>query len=410
MQQKKKKLFTVQFWMICIATFASGYALIGLNSVVAVYAADLNYGTSISGMLSTLFTITACVFRILGGTASDKFGRRNVTVVGAVILAVSIAAYGAVDTLPMLCLFRMIQGAGFALMSVGASTAFVDVIPAERLGEGLGYSAVAGTLAGAAAPSISLVVIAAYGYLITFSSMAALMVVAAVLTLCFVNYEKKEPYKSEHEKALREAEAARDFSQPLLKRIGWQLFEKKAVPPAVLQSFMGVGFAAANVFIALFAVEQGYANPGIYFTAMAVSAVLSRVVGGAWADQNRGALCLYLGLGLCISSYFLLYLAPLEWIFYLCGALYGFGNGLVMPILNRIAVVGVRPDRRGAATSTFSISQDIGTGIGSALWGVVIEVSTFRHCFLWTSLWLALCVAGCAGFLHYHKKMTAQAE
>ena len=409
MHEKKKKLFTTQFWMICISTFASGYALMGLNSVVAVYVNDLNYGTSLSGMLSTLFTITACIFRILGGSAADRFGRRNVTVVGAVILAASIFAYGYAESIAMLCLFRLIQGAGFALMSVGASTAFVDVIPPERLGEGIGYSAVLGTLAGAASPSISLVVIAAYGYLMTFSSMAALMVIAAVLTFVFVSYEKKEPYRTEHERALAEVKAARDPNQSAAQRIVWQLFEKKAIPPAALQSFMGIGFAAANVFIALFAVQQGYVRPGIYFTAMAVFAILSRVVGGAWADQDRGGLCLYLGLGLCIASYFLLCVAPAEPVFYLCGAMYGFGNGLVMPILNRIAVVGVRPDRRGAATSTFTISTDIGTGIGSALWGLVIEVSSFRTCFLLTSLWLVVSIAGCVIFLRYHKNHPVEA-
>lgn len=404
MQQRKKRLFTPQFWMICISTFASGYALMGLNSVVAVYASDLNYGTSVSGMLSTLFTITACIFRLLGGSASDKFGRRNVTVVGALVLAVSVIAYGFVTSLPMLCVFRLIQGAGFALMSVGAATAFVDVIPAERLGEGIGYSALMGTLAGAAAPSISLVIIAAYGYLITFSTMGALMVIAGVLTFFFVTYERKEPYKTEHAKAIAEAAATKDTSKPLATRILLQLFEKKALPPAMLQSFMGIGFAAANVFIALFAVDQGYARPSIYFTAMAVFSILSRVVGGAWADKGRNGLCLYLGLGMCILSYFLLFWTPLESVFYLCGALYGFGNGLVMPVLNRVAVVGVRADRRGAATSTFTISQDIGTGIGSALWGVVIEASSFRACFMWTTLWLLVSVIGCAIFLSYNKK------
>ncbi len=402
----QKKLFTYQFWMICISTFASGYALMGLNAVVAVYASDLNYGTSVSGMLSTLFTITACIFRLLGGSASDKFGRRNVTVVGSIVLAVSIIAYGFVTSLPLLCLFRLIQGAGFAMMSVGAATAFVDVIPPERLGEGIGYSALMGTLSGAAAPSISLALIVAYGYLITFSSMGALMVIAAVLTFFFVNYEKKEPYQSERKKALEEATAARDTSVPAVKRAVLQLFEKQALPPALLQSFMGIGFAAANVFIALFAVEQGYVRPGIYFTAMAVFSVLSRVVGGAWADKGRNGLCLYLGLGLCILSYFLLSTSPQEYLFYICGGLYGFGNGLVMPVLNRIAVVGVRADRRGAATSTFTISTDIGTGIGSALWGVVIEVASFQACFMWTTLWLLISVVGCVAFLHYNKKRT----
>lgn len=404
MQQKKRRLFTSQFWMICISTFASGYALMGLNSVVAVYASDLNYGTSVSGMLSTLFTITACIFRLLGGSASDRFGRRNVTVAGALVLAVSVIAYGFTTSLPMLCLFRLIQGAGFAMMSVGAATAFVDVIPQERLGEGIGYSALMGTLAGAAAPSISLIVIAAYGYLVTFSTMGALMVIAGVLTFFFVTYEQKEPYQTEHRKALEEAAAAKDTGIPMAARILLQLFEKKALPPALLQSFMGIGFAAANVFIALFAVEQGYARPGIYFTAMAVFSVLSRVVGGAWADKGRNGLCLYMGLGMCILSYFLLFLAPTEYIFYLCGALYGFGNGLVMPVLNRIAVVGVRADRRGAATSTFTISQDIGTGIGSALWGIVIEASSFRACFMWTTLWLMISVFGCVIFLNYNRK------
>ena len=408
MQKNGKKLFSAQFWMICIACFASGYALIGLNAVVAVFVRDLRYGTSLSGMLSTLFTVSACVFRIAGGRAADRFGRRNVTATGAVILALGIFAYSHVTAVAWLIVFRIVQGAGFSLMSVGASTAFVDVIPPERLGEGIGYSALAGTVAGALAPSIGLALIAASGYAAAFDSMAGLVLLAAALTFALVNYERKEPYCSERRAALdevrRERRAAGRSPAAQLCR---ELFEKKAIPPALLQTFMGVGFAAANVFIALFAVEKGYAHPGVYFTLMAVFAVLSRIVGGRWADRNRGGLCLYLGLALCIAAYFLLCAAPLEPVFYLSGALYGFGNGLVMPILNRIAVVGVSPARRGAATSTFTISTDIGTGIGSALWGVVIEQASFETCFLLTSLWLAVSVGGCFVFLRGQKKRAA---
>ena len=50
---------------------------------------------------------------------------------------------------------------------------------------------------------------------------------------------------------------------------------------------------------------------------------------------------------------------------------YGFGAGLIHPIVNTAAVQNCNHSDRGTATSTFMMSQDLGMTIGAFLWGVI---------------------------------------
>ena len=46
---------------------------------------------------------------------------------------------------------------------------------------------------------------------------------------------------------------------------------------------------------------------------------------------------------------------------------YGFGQGVVLPILNTKAIVHTPASRRGCANATFYMAMDLGTGAGAAL-------------------------------------------
>lgn len=360
------------------------YTAFAMNAAVPLHVSALGGTTNVTGLLNTSFTICACVFRLGGGFLADRFGRKRILLIGGAVFAAATFVYAWITGLALLIIVRGLQGAGFALMSIGCSTALVDVLPAERFGESLGYYSLASTVASSVASAAAIAVIAAAGYFATFSSSAVVVLAGALVILLFCSYERKPEFIEEQRQA-REKKAAEGENRISLR----DFFEPQAVMPAVVSTLYGTGVAISYVYISLYAVEEGIPNPGLYFTFSSVFAVVARIIGGKLADRDNVLPGLLLGFVLCIVSYALLFLPDSSGSWYCAaGALFGISGGFVSPILNRIAIHGVASDRRGAASATFSISNDVGTGLGGLLWGATIASWGFMPSFLAVIVWL----------------------
>jgi MFS family permease len=111
--------------------------------------------TSLQFLISAYTTALAC-FYLLSGTLGDRFGRRNVFVVGLVAFAAGSAMCAAAWTFPVLVAFRVIQAAGAATLAPMAMAILGDEFPerAERAravavwavagGVGAGFGPIAG--------------------------------------------------------------------------------------------------------------------------------------------------------------------------------------------------------------------------------------------------------------------------
>ena len=383
----KSRLFSFYFVVLFVCLFTAGYALYALNSAVPLYVDSIGKSTSTSGVFNACFTFSACIARICGGHLADRFGRRKIIAFGGLIFAVGSLGYVAATAIPLLMIFRGVQGVGYATMSVGVSTALIDILPPDRLGEGIGISTLASTLAGSIAPSVAVAIVTDIGFEAVFLSTAAVCLVGMGSAAVVCNYESKEPYISQR----REVQAAvQDRAQQgLLKRIVWGLLERTAIVPALVFTCFAIGFSATHVFMTLYAVQTGISMPGSYFIASSVCAVFARILGGRFADGKNTLPVVIVGGVIGGVSYLLASMSHALPVYILCGAMFGTGQGLIAPVMNRLAVMHALPQRRGAAAATYSISADIGNGIGGAVWGVAIDLFGFALCFRLVFGWLA---------------------
>ena len=388
---KKSRLITVPFVVLFFAMFVSSFCLYCLNSTVPVYVQDIGGSAKASGVLNTCFTVCACIARLVGGHCADRFGRKRIIIAGGLLLALGTVAYNSMTAFPLLMLFRGIQGIGFAVMSVGSSTALIDVLPKDRLGEGLGISALSSTLAGSIGPSVSLAIVTRFDFRTVFISTAAVALCGVVSVVLFGNYEKGRP-APEH---LPEADSAGEKKEFFL----WRVLEKQAIPPAVVYTLFITGFSMTYVFMTLYAVDSGIPNPGSYFIASSVCQVFARIVAGKFADRDNVMPIVLLGGILSGVSYLGLFFFTSSTVYMLCGALFGIGSGLIAPVMNRLAVADVEPHRRGAASATYFISTDIGNGLGGILWGTLIDLVPYATCFGIVFLWTMLSLLSAVVFL-----------
>lgn len=171
-----------------------------------------------------------------------------------------------------------------------------------------------------------------------------------------------------------------------------RLLERSAAKPALIQFFTTLCSSSIIVFLALFAVKRGFAQPGLYFTIAAIVMIISRLCFARYVDRCSPQIILIPGILCGVASLLILAFCNSQLLFFLSGALYGVYNGLCSPVLNAVAIKAAPVYRRGAATATFYICVDLGIGLGGILWGFVIDYTGFGFTFCTAAVCMALSV------------------
>ena len=87
--------------------------------------------------------VGAILLRPLAGRIGDRFGRRVLMVGGAVIVGITAASAGLVESLAGSIVTRILMGLGEACFFVGGTTMATDLAPESRRGEAVSYWSVA---------------------------------------------------------------------------------------------------------------------------------------------------------------------------------------------------------------------------------------------------------------------------
>lgn len=376
----KPTLWNKYFILLCIAStliFMAMYLFIG---VVPIYVDHLGGTAAFSGLLTTAATAASMVSRLFVGRLSDSRGRRNILVAGALLFTVSTFAYPLFPFLGALVVLRIIQGISQSATST-SSAAVADVIPKERLSEGVGFHGVGMAIASAIGPTLSMTIIAG-GRFNPLFIIVALLLLAATVIFFFVNYEKSRERPS---KAGNVNISEKD-DLPFI----WRFIEKKAIPPALTQFIMQFGFASIFSFFMLYVEKKGIPYGTLFFTSSAVMVLAARLSAGRIADK-KGTIWVVMPALFCGAASLILLLVSKNILTFLAaGVLYGICHGTVMPSLNASAIKRSPAARRGVAGSTFFIFGDIGLGAGSAFWGAVLDVSGFTAVYIGSAVFLIL--------------------
>ncbi|MCD7844729.1 MAG: MFS transporter [Oscillospiraceae bacterium] len=325
---------------------------------------DLGSNTAITGLLSTVYTLAACLTRPVAGNLSDRFPRRAVMVTGCVIFLAASAFCGLVPVLAALFLGRILQGVGYSVASTANNTASLDVIPPSRLGEGIGYFGMSQSVAGAIGPALASVLVGLLGNRCSFYGVAACGLLGVVMALC-VNYEKCK--KMPRVEKPKEAQ-----SRPGLKNI----IEKTALRAALVE------FASLFCIVSMMCfatpylkVSRGFAAwvPGAFFAVSAVVIVLLRLAFSRFVGKCSHLAFLLPAYGSMILLCLGLPHAESAAAVIAMGVLYGAGHGLVWMAMGYEAVRTAPQERKGMANAMFYLAFDAAIGLGAAFWGFLIE-------------------------------------
>ena len=353
--------------MLAIA-FCAFVSCQALNNGTPLYITRIGGSTGFAGALILDFSIAAAIARLFAGRIIDRTGRKCIMVVGALLLiAGSALAIPLPGFYPQIVL-RALQGIGFACVTTASATAAADVLPCERLGEGIGYYALGQSLGMAFGPAFGIFLCSLVFTESLFVGVAGAGAVLLILVMC-CNYEKhveRLPETSEY-RVIEEVEDA-DRYRGLAA-----LFEKRALVGALPMVVICLGFAIPVSYTALYAQSLGLSNAGMFFFVGAIAMTASRFFGGRLLDIMPPRV-LFLLTNLCgIAMFLVMAFVHAEWMLYVGGFFFGLSMGFAFPLLNSMAVKNTPPERWGAANAVFLLANDMGVGLGASLWGFVAD-------------------------------------
>jgi MFS family permease len=322
------------------------------------------------GILMGAFSLSSVLCRPYVSEMIDRAGRKKCFTAGSLIMSLLPLVYLTLDGaltsfyLPLLFM-RIIHGIGLALCITAAFTYAADIIPAERLNEGIGIFGISGLTGMAVGPVIAELVLSLLDFQAFFFTSSAIAALALLIHLPL-----QESYS-----AMQSNTAASNSFFSVFK-------QNKIVVIALLAFLFGFGIAASNNFVTPFANESRLTFVSVYFIAYSLAAVLTRLVGGRLADRFGEGRILPYALTLTGSGLLLLTLVRESILLILSGWMTGCGHGFLFPCLNALAIRGEETKNRGKITGAFTGSIDMGIFIGSIALGYIGELAGFRALFL----------------------------
>lgn len=390
---RREKLWTKDFVMVATSNFLLFISFYMLMVTLAVYAIEqFKVSNSVAGLASSIFVLGAVLVRPIAGNLIAIIGRKRLLVIGLGIFVIGAVFYFPITNIGWLLFLRFVHGFAFGISTTATGTIAVDVIPASRRGEGMGYFATSTNLAMAIGPFAGLVIMRYFDDKMIFT-VTTVIAVVALLTALYMKVPEQliKPQKAAGNKKLRLG----DF------------FEKNALPIATFMLIVGIANSSILSFINTYAVEINLVDAASFFFVMyAVFLLISRPFTGRLFDFKGENSVMYPSIALFGAGLLVLSQTSNAFMLLLAGGLVGVGFGTLQSSAQTIAVNQVPHHRVGLATSTFYTLYDLGIGAGPFLLGFLIEATGFRGLYIAMSV-IAFAALPIYYFLHGKKASIA---
>jgi multidrug resistance protein len=286
--------------VLMITAFVDMVGLLMVIPLIPFYALKLGASGFVVALLVSSFSVAQLLSAPLWGRFSDRYGRRPALMVGLFASAVAYVVFAYADTLWLLFLSRIVQGAGGG--TVGVIQAYIaDATRPEDRAKSLGWLSAATNLGVAIGPVLG-------------SATAVLGertpgLVAAVLCLVNILFASRFLTESHDVAAARAKPAAPRRAREALLRVLSHPGEPASRLIWIYAIAIGA-FYSTNAILALF-LERRFAvtaaTIGYFFTYIGVLSVLSRaVILGRMVDHFGEARLSRIGVVLLASGLFLL--------------------------------------------------------------------------------------------------------
>ena len=293
------------------------------------------------GLLISSFAVAQLLSAPFWGKFSDRYGRRPALLVGLGASAIAFVVFAFSESLWMLLLSRIVQGAGGG--TTGVIQAYVaDATAPEQRARSLGWLSAATNLGVSIGPLIG-------SFSLVWGRPAPGLIAAS---LCIVNMVFAYNYLTEtHD--LR-ARAASRRGTTTSRQAVWRVFTRGAEPPARLIWIYAIAmgaFMGMNAVLALFLADEFGVNEktiGYFFAYTGVISVVTRAgILGWMVDRFGEARLSRVGSGLLALGLATIPLSRNYWMLAISIALVPLGTAFTFPCVTSLLSRVILPHERG---------------------------------------------------------------
>lgn len=369
----KPRLLTLNFALICLLYLALYMIFHSLNTTLPIYIKQFGGTTKIAGLALTSLTVAAIISRPITGFLLDKYGRKRLLISGLLLFLVPSIIYIWMIPIPLLIIFRFVQGSGWGIGHTAVSTVALDIIPHERTGEGLGFFSLFNSVSMALSPAIALWLVFHYSFRELF--IACLFLMVCIFFMVFlIRYPTIE----------RQLNGSKFY-----------LIEKASLRPSVIIFLVLFANSSTTSFLALYALELGLKTAGFFFTAVALTTLISRPLSGLIVDklkQKGFDICFLIGVIAVVNGILVLSFTSTSLHLVIAGLFYGFCSGFIYSIMLVLSIHSVSQEKKGAANATYWTAFDMGVSLGSIFWGFIAAAFGYRLMFSLTIIPLLIAI------------------
>jgi MFS family permease len=389
MKQINDKVWNRNFILLTLSNFLMCSAYYSLIATLPVYlSTEMHAVKSLVGITLASYIVASVIVRPFSGFALDKLGRKTIFIISLLLYAILFNGYIIAFTVFAVIIVRFFHGLTWGITTTSNSTIAIDLIPANKRGEGIGYFGLSTTLGMAIGPVIGSYIFQLGGYYAMFLGGSFIGLISTLLAGLIV-YPK-----------LILLTGKNDFQ--------WKnLFESTTIIPALNLIFIMITYGGMLSFIALYGNEIGIIHASGFFLIYAIGVGFSRFSSGKILDKNGPKYVIAGCFSLLIFGFPLLALIKNPIGFYSAAVILGIGNGVVFPTFQTMVNNIAPANRRGAANSTLFTGVDVGMGSGMVIVGFIAQRFSISTAFLVCSI---ICAVALILFLtvtlkHYNKHL-----
>lgn len=347
------KIWNKKFILLFITNLLMMATFYASVPILPIYCQENGITGSKIGIVLTSMSVATVLFRPFAGYILDNFNRYHVYMLFLALFCLPFLGFVAFPVYGILILIRLYMGIVYSVCGSATTTLAGDVLPPDKVGQGVNRFALTISLGMAAGPFIGIQVQNHMSSKASFVVLFALTVIALIcVSFCRIEYPKVERKKF----VLADA------------------FYRPALPFMFNMMFIMVPFGAVIAYSSIFAQEKGLSAVTPYFYIFLVAGMLiSKFSTQKMIDGGKHKILVVISLIVLLftmGSYFFM-----ESAVHLLGAgfLLGLGYGVLQPLFQSF-VTGTTPGpKRGTANATYLLSYDIGIGIGSFVMGLFQE-------------------------------------
>lgn len=366
-----------------LAPVLAALAMIGPFTIDTLFPAfpaiGSQFGADTLAMQQTIsvYLLAYALMSVVHGPLSDALGRRRVILGGLVVFALASAGCAMATSLPMLLVFRAIQGLSAGVGIIVGRAVIRDVLAGDAAQRLMSHVSMIFGVAPAIAPLIGAWLLGHGRWPLIFWFLVAF----AIAVLAAVWWLLPETHHPAARRSLRPRELLGGYASMLRHGRFLRLALAGGFNFAAL--FLYIASAPALVLEHLRLGPNGF---GWFFIPMISGMMLGAFVSGRMAGRVATVLQVRIGFACCMAAavinlvYHTLVVPPAVLPTVLPILLNAFGIALVFPILT-LAVLDLYPDARGAASS---LQMFIGLLLNTVMAGVVSP--WLSHDLKWLSL------------------------